>query len=97
MEIPPKKMVKLATYKLKSRAAIWWDQMYRSKAKLGQEPMWSWGKKKQLMVDCFLPVDYKQHLLKVYHYFKQGTKSTHDYMIEILKIVDQNNLGDTED
>lgn len=37
LEIQPNKMVKLAVHKLKSEAAVMWDQMHRTRTRQGRE------------------------------------------------------------
>lgn len=90
MEIPPNKMVKLASYKLKSGAAVWWDQLRRLRSKSGREPMRTWVRMKKSMMDRLLPPDYEQYLYQLYHDCMQGTKTIHEYTIEFLGFADRN-------
>ena len=49
------------------------------------------------MADWFLPPDYQQELFKQYQDCKQGTQTVNEYMEEFDKLVNHNDLEETED
>lgn len=62
MDIEEEKKVQLVTYKLKSGASAWWEQLQLSRMRQGKSKIRAWHQMKQLMRARFLPPDYDQVL-----------------------------------
>jgi len=75
--------VKFATYKLKGRAAVWWNQLqniYMQQVKLLIRTL---RRMKRLLQGKFLPPDYHQTLFKQFESCSQGIRTTNIYTEEL--------------
>ena len=70
--------VKVAVTKLKSHAALWWDNLQTSRQGQGKEKIRLWPKMLKHMKAKFLPFDYEQELFQQYQNLRQRDLSVHD-------------------
>lgn len=82
MSTPESKKVKLVSFKLKSGASAWWDQMQTNRRLIGKQSIKSWPRMRKMMKERFLPADYEQILYQQYKKYRQGNRSVADYVEE---------------
>ena len=97
MGIADDKQVCLVAYKLKRGASAWWDRVQLNRTRERKLPIQSWRRMKRLMADWFLPPDYQQELFRQYRDCRQGTRTVNEYMKEFDRLVNRNDLEETED
>ena len=51
---------------------------------------------KQLLRGRFLPPDYEQYIFDAYQRYTQGSKSVNEYTAEFLRLVERNQLSESE-
>ncbi|XP_065879412.1 uncharacterized protein [Euphorbia lathyris] len=73
------KKVKLVVSELTEYAAVWWDQLKRTRKRDGDEPIRTWGELKKVMKKRFVPAHYYKELLKELQSMSQGNQSVEDY------------------
>ncbi|CAJ2652834.1 unnamed protein product [Trifolium pratense] len=96
MDVPEHKQVKMVAIRLKSTAAVWWDRLVVERKRQRKNPIRTWRKMKQLMLERFLPEDYEQILYKMYIECVQGKRSVTEYTAEFLRFSERNELGESE-
>jgi hypothetical protein len=96
ISVPEERMTKISTFHLKGSAAVWWDNLQKSWQRQAKQPVKTWCRMKQLMMDCFLLVDYDQHLYHLYHNCTEGSKVVEDYTNEFLRLAERNSLNETQ-
>ncbi|XP_065882211.1 uncharacterized protein [Euphorbia lathyris] len=78
-EYSEEKKVKLVVSELTEYAAVWWDQLKRTRKRDGDEPIRTWGELKKVMKKRFVPAHYYKELLKELQSMSQGNQSVEDY------------------
>ena len=91
------KQVCLVAYKLKEGAFAWWDRVQLNRTHKWKLLIWSWRRMKRLMANRLLPPNYQQELFRQYKDCKQGTRTVNEYMEEFDRLVNCNDLEETED
>ena len=86
----------MVAIRLKSTAAVWWDRLVVQRKRQKKNPIRTWRKMKQLMLERFLPEDYEQILYKMYIECVQGKRSVTEYTAEFLRFSERNELGESE-
>ncbi|CAM8935247.1 unnamed protein product [Rhodiola kirilowii] len=85
MNVPEHKQVKMVSIRLKSMAAVWWDKLVIHRQRQRKEPVRTWRRMKQLMMEQFLPQNYKLIPYKKCIECFQGKKSVTEYTNECVK------------
>ena len=96
IELLEDRKVKIVTYWLKGEASIWWNRLREMTRREGCGPIQTWRRMKQLLRSRFLPLDYEQYIFCAYHKWTQGSKSVIDYTVEFFRLVERNQLLESE-
>ncbi|PNX59776.1 hypothetical protein L195_g051590 [Trifolium pratense] len=96
MDVPEHKQVKMVAIRLKSTAAVWWDRLVVQRKRQKKNPIRTWRKMKQLMLERFLPEDYEQILYKMYIECVQGKRLVTEYTAEFLRFSEHTELGESQ-
>ncbi|XXG68653.1 hypothetical protein AAC387_Pa06g1692 [Persea americana] len=76
------KKVKLVAIKLRGKADAWWEQLQKSRQRMGKPPIISWEKMKKYMKGIFFLPHTSKHFLCGLQYLQQGNRSLDDYTEE---------------
>ncbi|KAI5334242.1 hypothetical protein L3X38_024375 [Prunus dulcis] len=90
MEVPEVKMVKLIGFHPKGSAAVWWNQLQKTCQRQRKAHVLTFRWMKQLMMDRFLPTNFKQYLYHLYHNFIQGHRTAAKNTSEFLRLAEPN-------
>ncbi|XXG44747.1 hypothetical protein AAC387_Pa02g0016 [Persea americana] len=91
------KKVKLVAIKLHGKADAWWEQLQKSRQRMGKPLITSWEKMKKYMNGYFLPPTYKQtHFMRLQN-LQQENRSVDDYTKGFQHLLARNDVMEDED
>ena len=86
-EMDPRR-TKIAASRMKSHAALWWENLQNARKRQGKEKIKSWPKMLKRLNVKFMPSDYQQRLFKEYQNLRQKELSISAFTEEFSEIAD---------
>ena len=77
---------KVVASKMKSHAALWWENLQNLRKRQGKEKIKLWPKMLKLLKVKFMPSDYQQRLFRDYQNLRQKDLSISAFTEEFLKL-----------
>lgn len=84
-EMDPRR-TKIVASRMKSHAALWWENLQNARKRQGKEKIKSWPKMLKRLNVKFMPADYQQRLFKEYQNLRQKELSISAFTEEFLKL-----------
>lgn len=94
--VPLDRCVPLIATRFRGRAAAWWSQLKKSRAREGKNKIVSWDKLQKQLKKNFLPFNYEQILFQKLQSLRQGSRYVEDYATEFFLLLNRIDLQDSE-